>query len=119
MPDDTSDTAGSDGPVFGAADRDEPELARVGRLLLAHEIDREIEEFRKLGHELCEKVFDGEVITPDDIEALENGIARLEHVLEDHAKPLAHDDHEQEAVVDLAEVHGEAEPEARDDARES
>ena len=33
-------------------------------------------------------------ITPEDIEALENGIARLECALEDHAKPVAYDDTE-------------------------
>ena len=79
--------------AFGAADQDESELARVGRLLLAHEIDREIADLRKIGHEICEKAFDGEDITPEDIEALENGIARLECALEDHAKPVAYDQH--------------------------
>jgi hypothetical protein len=92
MPDSTSDTAGGDGLAFGVADRDEPELARVGCLLLAHEIDRHIEDLREVGHELCRKAFDGEDVTPDDIEALENGIARLECALEDHAKPVAYDD---------------------------
>ena len=106
--------------VPGEGDHDEPELARIGRLLLAHEIDREITELRAIGHEIVHKAFDGEDITAEDIERLENGIKNLQWALEDHAKPVVEDESTgadgetvratvRERLQDVAEVVDEAE----------
>jgi len=100
--------------VPAESDREEPELARIGRLLLAHEIDRRVYELREVAGEVVDAAFDGEDVTREDVKRLRNGIENLEFCLRDYVDPVVEDG--QEPAVDLADVTGEAvPPEVADD----
>lgn len=91
--------------IPGESDEPEPELARVGRLLLAYQIDQYMVEIRDTSQTIIDRAHDGEDIRREDVEALRNSMKNLEFTLRDYADPVVEDDTE---AVDLATVTGEA-----------
>lgn len=74
--------------VPGAADRDEPELARAGRMLLAHKIDKHVEELMICSGEILDRAYAGEDITRDDVRTLRSSIDALEYNLDEFVEPI-------------------------------
>jgi hypothetical protein len=88
---DSDSSTASDTFVPGASERDESELARLGRLYLAEELDEHAAElfFRVQG--IVHRAYSGEDITEGDVQALRRSLRRLEYTLEDFADPVVED----------------------------
>lgn len=78
--------------VPGDRDIDEPELARVGRVLLALKIDTKAARIRERAGRVTSRAFDGEDIRREDLSELRAGIHELEHTLDTFADPVVDDD---------------------------
>jgi len=94
--------------VLGESDRDESELARVGRILLAARLDRFASNVGQVAHRVVSRAYDGEDIRREDIRDMRHAIEELELTLDEYGEPVVEDLVQREEVVDLADEYGEA-----------